>query len=199
MKKNLIAALAASVMVIGLAACGSDEDNAATDTTMAATDTTMAAEPVGNIVEVATANGSFGFLLEAAKLAGLDTVLAGEGPLTVLAPTDAAFEALAKQLIGPEATLDQLKEQLSKDLDGLKAVLQAHVISGKVMAADTVALDGMQADTVGGEKLTVSSKDGAVSFTVGKSVANVTTADVEASNGVIHVIDAVILPMSMQD
>ena len=54
----------------------------------------------------------------------------------------------------------------------------------------------MQADTLGGEKLTVSSKDGAVSFTVGATVANVTTADVEASNGVIHVIDAVILPMS---
>ena len=192
MKKNLIAALAASVMVIGLAACGSDDDNAASDTTMAATDTTMAAETPGNIVEVASANGSFGFLLEAATLAGLDTALAGEGPLTVLAPTDAA------QLLGEGATLEQLKEELAKDLDGLTAVLQAHVISGKVLAADTAALDGMQADTLGGEKLTVSSKDGAVSFTVGATVANVTTADVEASNGVIHVIDAVILPMSMQ-
>jgi hypothetical protein len=199
MKKKIIAALAASAMVVGLAACGSDDDNAATDTTMAATDTTMAAETAGNIVEVAAANGSFGFLLEAATLAGLDTALAGEGPLTVLAPTDAAFEALAAQVIGEGATLEQLKEQLAKDIDGLTAVLQAHVISGKVMAADTAALDGMKADTLGGEKLTVSSKDGAVSFTVGKAVANVTTADVEASNGVIHVIDAVLLPLSMQD
>ena len=78
-------------------------------------------------------------------------------------------------------------------------MLTTHVYAGKVMAADTAALDGKEIDMLSGEKATVSSKDGAVSLTIGKSVAKVTQADVEASNGVIHIIDMPLLPLELQN
>ncbi len=133
------------------------------------------------IVDVAASNPSFSTLVKALTAADLVDTLAGEGPFTVFAPTDEAFAAL------PEGTLEALladKEQLVK-------VLTYHVVAGKVMAADVVGLD--TATSVQGEPIAISVMDGKVMV----NGANVTATDIEASNGVIHVIDAVILPPSM--
>ena len=118
-------------------------------------------------------------LVAAVKAAGLVETLQGKGPFTVFAPTDAAFTAIQSEvdkLLKPEN-----KAKLSK-------ILTYHVVSGKTMAADLK--DGQQLTTVEGSKLKVIIKDGAV--TIGN--AKVTTADISASNGVIHVIDKVLLP-----
>jgi len=132
------------------------------------------------------------------QTAGLVETLAGEGPFTVLAPTDAAFLALAQELIGPEATLDDLTAAMSEDPAVLEYILLSHVISGNVLAADTVALDGTEVEALSGEKLTIASDGATVSFTTGASTSTVTAADVTASNGVIHVLDKVIIPLDQQ-
>ena len=128
---------------------------------------------------VAIASTSAKTLAAAVKAAGLVETLQGKGPFTVFAPTDAAFKAIQSdvdELLKPES-----KEKLSK-------ILTYHVVSGKTMAADLK--DGQELTTVQGSKLKVMVKDGKV--TVGG--ANVTSADVAASNGVVHVIDKVLLP-----
>jgi len=112
-----------------------------------------------------------------------------------LAPTNAAFEALAAKM---GVTIEELSTTLTADVELLKKVLTSHVIAGKVMAADTAALNGMEADLVSGEKAKVVSADGVVSFTIGESTATVTTPDVEASNGVIHIVDMPLLPLELQ-
>ncbi|WP_044007836.1 fasciclin domain-containing protein [Jannaschia sp. CCS1] len=129
-----------------------------------------------NIVETAAEAGSFTTLLAAAEAAGLVETLSGEGPLTVFAPTDEAFAAL------PEGTV----EGLLADTDALTAVLTYHVVAGAVMSGDLT--DGMTAATVNGADITVSLDPVMIND------ANVVTADIEASNGVIHVIDSVLLP-----
>lgn len=139
----------------------------------------MADKP-GNIVEVAASAGSFKTLLAAAEAAGLVEALSGEGPLTVFAPTDEAFAKL------PEGTV----EALLKDKEKLAAILKYHVVSGKVMAADVVKLNGKTAKTLHGGELTIKI-DGE---TVHIGSAKVIKVDVAASNGVIHVIDTVLLP-----
>ena len=139
----------------------------------------MADKP-GNIVEVAASAGSFKTLLAAAEAAGLVEALSGEGPLTVFAPTDEAFAKL------PEGTV----EALLKDKEKLAAILKYHVVSGKVMAADVVKLNGKTAKTLQGGELTIKI-DGE---TVHIGSAKVIKVDVAASNGVIHVIDTVLLP-----
>ena len=136
------------------------------------------AEPAGNIAEVATAAGNFTTLLAAAEAAGLVDALTGEDPLTVFAPTDEAFAAL------PEGTV----EGLLADPEALRNILLYHVVAGKVMSTDLS--DGMTAETLQGAPITVNIADGAVKV----NEANVIAPDVQASNGVIHVIDAVILP-----
>ncbi|HAJ35426.1 MAG TPA: beta-Ig-H3/fasciclin [Chloroflexi bacterium] len=145
----------------------------------AAAETAPAAAPVGNIAEVATAAGAFNTLLTAVQAAGLVDELTGDGPFTVFAPTDEAFAAL------PAGTLDTL---LADPEGALRDILLYHVVAGKVMSTDLS--DGMTAETLQGAPVTFSVKDGAVKV----NEANVVSADVEASNGVIHVIDAVILP-----
>lgn len=135
--------------------------------------------PKDDIVDVAVAAGSFKTLVTAIKAAGLEDVLRSEGPFTVFAPTDAAFAKL------PAGALDGLL----KDKDQLRAVLTYHVISGKVLAADVVKLDS--AKTVQGQKLEIHAGD---KVTVDN--ANVVKTDILAGNGVIHVIDAVLLPAS---
>ena len=95
-------------------------------------------------------------------------------------------------------TIEELSATLTGDVEGLKTVLTSHVIAGKVMAADTAALNGMEADMLSGEKAKVVSADGVVSFTIGTSTATVVTADVEASNGVIHIVDIALLPLKFQ-
>ncbi|MEZ8649387.1 fasciclin domain-containing protein [Vibrio splendidus] len=133
-----------------------------------------------DIVDVAAENGSFNTLVAAVKAADLVDTLKGEGPFTVLAPTDEAFAAL------PEGTVDMLLKPENKDK--LVAVLTSHVIPGKIMAAEVMKLNS--AVTVQGSAVMIAIDDGNVMI----DNAKVIMPDVEASNGVIHVIDAVLLP-----
>ena len=135
-----------------------------------------------DIVDTAVEAGSFKTLAAALKAADLIDTLKGEGPFTVLAPTDEAFAKL------PEGTVENLLKPENKDK--LIAILKYHVIPGKSLAADVVKLDGQDVKTVEGRMVKVAVKDGAVTI----NGAKVTKTDVEASNGVIHVIDTVILP-----
>ena len=132
-----------------------------------------------DIVDTAVEAGSFGTLVAAVQAAGLVDTLKGEGPFTVFAPTDDAFAAL------PEGTVETLLKPENKDQ--LTAVLTYHVVPGKVMSGDLS--NGMMAQTVQGGEVTIMTEDG-----VTVNGANVVSADVMASNGVIHVIDQVILP-----
>ena len=125
--------------------------------------------------------GSFTTLVAAVQAAGLVDTLKGDGPFTVFAPTDAAFAAL------PDGTVETLL--LEENKDQLIAILTYHVVPGKVMSTDLT--DGMTATTVQGGDLTIDLDNG-----VSVNDATVTTADVEASNGVIHIVDAVIIPAS---
>lgn len=136
-----------------------------------------------DIVETAKAAGTFNTLLAAAEAAGLVGALKGEGPLTVFAPTDEAFAAL------PAGTVESLL--LPENKDQLAGILKLHVISGKVKSKD-LAGTVTTATTLNGD-LTVDGTDG-VSVAAPGSTATVTTADIYTSNGVIHVIDTVLLP-----
>ena len=172
--KKAIAGIA--VALVMLSACGSDS---ATEETVAEVVAEEAvATEAGDIVAVASATEGFSTLVAALTAGGLVETLQGEGPFTVFAPTDAAFAAL------PAGLLDKLLLPENKDV--LVAILTYHVVAGKVMAADVVAGD---VPTVEGSTVTL---DTAYGVTV--NGANVTAADVAASNGVIHVIDAVIVP-----
>lgn len=133
-----------------------------------------------DIVDVAAENGSFNTLVAAVKAAGLVETLKGEGPFTVFAPNDEAFAKL------PEGTIDMLL--LPENKDKLVAILTYHVVAGKVMAADVVKLDS--ATTVQGGDVMIKVDDG----TVHVNDATVIAADVKAKNGVIHVIDTVLMP-----
>ncbi len=133
------------------------------------------------IVDIAVADGRFTTLVAAVTAADLVETLSGEGPFTVFAPTDDAFAAL------PEGTLDSLL--LPENKQQLTDILLYHVVSGKVMAADVVTLSS--ATTVLGKDVTITVKDGKVFL---NDTVEVIITDIEASNGVIHVIDAVLLP-----
>lgn len=133
-----------------------------------------------DIVDVAAANGSFSTLVAAVKAAGLVDTLKGEGPFTVFAPTDEAFAKL------PAGTVENLLKIENKDK--LVAILTYHVVSGKVMATDVVTLTS--AATVQGQSVNVATNNGAVMI----NDATVVKADIKATNGVIHVIDTVLLP-----
>ncbi len=135
-----------------------------------------------NIVELASETESLSTLVTAVKAAGLVETLSGEGPFTVFAPTNEAFAAL------PEGTLETLLKPENKDQ--LVQVLTYHVVGAKVMSTDLT--DGQTAETAQGEEITVDLSDG-----VKISGAAVAMPDVKASNGVVHVIDQVILPPSM--
>ena len=150
---------------------------AASLTTLALIGGSAITQAQNTTVDVAVANGSFKTLVVALKAAGLVDTLSSPGPFTVFAPTDAAFAKL------PAGTVDALL----KDIPKLKAILTYHVVSGAVMAKDVKT--GM-VPTVNGQSLDV--KADAMGVTV--NGAKVTTADVKASNGVIHVIDTVLLP-----
>jgi uncharacterized surface protein with fasciclin (FAS1) repeats len=133
-----------------------------------------------DIVDTAVAAGSFKTLATALKAAGLIDTLKGKGPFTVFAPTDEAFAKL------PAGTVEDLLKPENKQK--LTAILTYHVVPGKVMAADVVKLNS--AKTVNGKQLTIASNGGVVTV----DGARVVKTDVAASNGVIHVIDSVILP-----
>jgi uncharacterized surface protein with fasciclin (FAS1) repeats len=190
------AAVAAVTGLVVLSACGSDSNDAddAVDTTdaPAATEAPAATDApaegdddmaeAGTIVDVAVANGSFNTLVAAVTAAGLAETLSSEGPFTVFAPTDDAFAAL------PEGLVDCLL--LEENIDPLTAILTYHVVDGAVMSTDLT--DG-PVPTLQGEEVTVDLTDG---VTLNDTVA-VAAADVEASNGVIHVIDGVLVPPSI--
>ena len=139
-----------------------------------------AGEMKKDIVDTAVEAGQFETLVAAAKAAGLVETLKGDGPFTVFAPTDAAFAAL------PEGTVESLL--LPENKDKLVAILTYHVLPGKVMSGD-IAGKELSPATVQGEMVEINAKDGVMI-----EGASVVTADIETSNGVIHVIDKVILP-----
>ena len=197
MKKTFLSAmLVASASVLMLTACNDGEKKTEVSTTTADT-TAIAVEtpkteeagvmigganmvPSKNIVENASGSADHTTLVAAVKAADLATTLSGAGPFTVFAPTNAAFAAL------PAGAVDNLlKPEMKKDLAG---VLTYHVVAGALKAADLK--DGMKLKTVQGQELKVSVKDGKVMI----NGANVTVADVVSSNGVTHVIDAVLMP-----
>ena len=133
-----------------------------------------------DIVDTAVEAGQFETLVAAVQAAGLVETLKGEGPFTVFAPTDEAFAAL------PEGTVESLLEEENRDQ--LQSILTYHVVSGKIMAED--AMDADSATTVQGQDLTITTMDGSVMI----DDATVIQADIETSNGVIHVIDGVLMP-----
>lgn len=143
---------------------------------------TFAAIPAfaADIVDTAMEAGQFETLVAAVKAAGLVDTLKGEGPFTVFAPSDEAFAKL------PDGTVESLLEPENKD--DLVAVLTYHVVPGKVMSGD-IAGKKMMVETVQGGELDVDATDGVM-----VDGANVVTADIEADNGVIHVIDTVVMP-----
>jgi uncharacterized surface protein with fasciclin (FAS1) repeats len=140
-----------------------------------------AAGVMADIVDTAIAAGNFTTLVSAVEAAGLVETLKGEGPFTVFAPTDEAFASL------PAGTLDSL---LADPQGQLTPVLLYHVVSGKVVGADVAALNGQTVETVAGKPLAIT-VDG---DTVMVENAKVVTTDIETTNGVIHVIDAVLVP-----
>lgn len=137
---------------------------------------------VADIVDTAVSAGSFKTLAAALGAADLVDTLKGAGPFTVFAPTDEAFAKL------PEGTVDDLLKPENKEK--LAGILTYHVLSGEVMASTVVTMDGKKAKTVNGAEVTIGVKDGKVTV----DDANVVTTDVKASNGVIHIIDSVMLP-----
>ena len=151
--------------------------------TVAASGTTAVRAETRDVVDTAIAAGSFKTLAKALDAAGLVTTLKGAGPFTVFAPTDAAFAKL------PAGTLETLLKPENKEK--LRRILTYHVVAGKVMASDVVKLQSAKA--VSGDTITVKVENGAVHV----DSATVTSADVVASNGVIHVIDSVILPKGL--
>jgi len=185
---KLLSFLLAGALVF--AACGddSDSDDASSDTTEAPTDTTEApddtmAEPTMDIVETASAAGDFTTLVAAVEAAGLVETLQGDGPFTVFAPTDGAF-ATALEDLGLTA------EELLADTETLTSILTYHVVEGEVPAADVVTLDGEEVPTVNGATVAI----GVDGETVTVNDATVVATDIFATNGVIHVIDSVLLP-----
>jgi uncharacterized surface protein with fasciclin (FAS1) repeats len=139
--------------------------------------------PAADIVDTAVAAGSFTTLAKALEAAGLIDALKGDGPFTVFAPTDAAFAKL------PAGTIESLLKPENKEK--LKAILLYHVVSGKVTATDVMKLNGQSVKTLQGGMFKVNTKHG-----VRVDNAKVTQTDIKASNGVIHVIDTVLLPQS---
>lgn len=170
------------------AACSSSADETTTTAAAEATTTTVAetttaapdANAMADIVDTAIADGRFTTLVAALQAAELVDTLKGEGPFTVFAPTDDAFAAL------PEGTV----EGLLADIPALTDVLTYHVVSGKVLAADVVGLDS--ATTLQGTDVTVRVEGDSVFI----NDSQVIITDIETSNGVIHVIDAVLIPAS---
>jgi uncharacterized surface protein with fasciclin (FAS1) repeats len=136
--------------------------------------------PAKDIVEVAVSAGSFKTLVAAVQAAGLVDALKGEGPLTVFAPTDEAFAKL------PAGTVESLL--MPENKDKLIAVLTYHVVAGRVTAAEVVGLTS--AKTINGRALSIEARDGKVMV----DNARVTATDIMASNGIIHVIDTVVIP-----
>jgi uncharacterized surface protein with fasciclin (FAS1) repeats len=180
--KKYGALLLIGAITMVLVACSSDEE--ATPTVVPTSQPKPTQAPAttdavaSTIVDIAVEDGRFGTLVTALQAAGLVDTLAGDGPFTVFAPTDDAFAALG----------DGVVAGLLEDIPALTDVLTYHVVSGAVLAEQVVGLTS--ATTLQGEDVTVAVNDGSVMI----NGANVIITDIIGSNGVIHVIDAVILP-----
>lgn len=184
LKKTLTAAFA-TASVLALSACGAEAE---TEDAMVAEE----APAAGTIVEVASGDETFSTLVAAVTAAKLGETLSGEGPFTVFAPTNDAFAKL------PEGTVETLT---TEDTETLTSILTYHVVEGVVDAAAVTAAieeageEGFTVTTVGGGTFTASIVDGAVVLTDATgATATVTATDVAASNGLIHVIDTVLMP-----
>ncbi|UUY03646.1 fasciclin domain-containing protein [Svornostia abyssi] len=184
MRSSRLAVFAAlPVLALGVAACGDDEDESASTTAAPAETQTTEMAASEDIVALASGNDDLSTLVTAVTAADLVETLQGDGPFTVFAPTNEAFEAL------PAGTLDDLLKPENKEQ--LTEILTYHVVPDEAMAADLT--DGQKLKTVQGEELEVGvADDGTVTI----NGAEVTTADVDASNGVVHVIDEVLTPPS---
>jgi uncharacterized surface protein with fasciclin (FAS1) repeats len=178
---------AAAASMLSLAACSNDETPSSTSSSPTAEATAQANNPSASpatITEIVAGNPEFSTLLAAVQAAGLTETLSGQGPFTVFAPTDAAFAEL------PEGTLDTLLQPANQDQ--LASLLTYHVVPAEVMAANVQA---GQVTTVNSAPFTVALDGGNVAISDGQgNQANVTQTDIDASNGVIHAIDAVLLP-----
>jgi len=184
MKKTPIVAVA--VLSLGLlgAACSSSTDSATSATTAAPATTAAAATTNKTCVEIAASNPDFSTVVTAVNAAGLGETLSGTGPFTIFAPTNEAFAKL------PAGTVQTLIQPASKD--ALTKILTYHVVSGEVMAKD---VKPGAVTTVEGGTFTVATTGGKVTITDAKGgTANVTATDIQCSNGVIHVIDTVLMP-----
>jgi uncharacterized surface protein with fasciclin (FAS1) repeats len=179
-RRPLRALAAVGLAVVGLvfAGCGGNDSEAQGGPTSTQAGMTTAMMEKSNVVETAVAAGDFTTLTSLLKRAGLAETLAGEGPFTVFAPTDEAFEAV------PQETLDALAE----DREMLRAVLLYHVVEGEARASDVASM--RSAETLNGDSVRLR----ASGDTVRVDAARVVKADVIASNGVIHVIDEVLIP-----
>lgn len=181
MQKNTLNLLAAiAISTIGFVSCNSNETKAVEPTPEVVKETPAVVEAPKTVVDVAIGSTDHTTLVAAVTAAGLVETLKGAGPFTIFAPTNAAFAAL------PAGTVDGLLKPESKA--ALTNILTYHVVAGSVKAADLK--DGQKVKTLQGEELTVSIKDGKVKI----NGANVTAADLMGSNGVVHVIDAVLMP-----
>jgi len=177
MRRNLFGITLAATAALAIAGCGSSSSS----TTSSTASTTQM--PAGNIATVASATPDLTTLVAALKAGDLVTTLQGTGPYTVFAPTNAAFASI-------QPTVDSLLKPANKGK--LQSVLKYHVVPGTYMAADLK--DGQMLKTAEGESLKVSVKNGVVKI----NGATVVKADVSASNGVVHVIDGVLVPKAAQ-
>jgi uncharacterized surface protein with fasciclin (FAS1) repeats len=181
MKKTFFSLMTTAAIAVVMTSCGSGETTTETKTDTPATEVTPPA-PVApaTVVDIAVGSPDHSTLVTAVTTAGLVETLSGAGPFTVFAPTNAAFAAL------PAGTVEGLLKPESKA--DLTSILTYHVVAGSLKAADLT--DGQKLKTVNGAELTVTIKDGKVMI----DGANVTAADLTAGNGVVHVIDAVVMP-----
>jgi len=190
-----LAGLAAAALLLGTAACSSDDETSTEDAPTTVAPTTTAAEDMPSeepasddmssmtVVEIAASDPQFSTLVELVTAAGLAETLSGEGPFTVLAPTNDAFAAV------PKETMDAL----AADPALLTKVLTYHVVPAEALAADVVTMT--EAPTVEGQPITIAVEGESVVLNGGQ--ATVTKTDIVGSNGVIHVIDGVLLPPDM--
>ena len=192
--RNLMIAFAVTGLVFSTA-CANNKEKTPKETNEITTEKvveTKVVDTTPNIVGVAVANENFSTLVAAVKAAGLVETLSGNGPFTVFAPVNAAFDKL------PEGTVSGLLKPESKD--ALTSLLTYHVVAGKFMAADVVKAIGdnngkFSIPTVQGGTLTASISDGNVILTDAKgNTSTIIITDVAASNGVVHAIDSVVMP-----
>lgn len=180
MKKSTLLSLAVASFAIVFASSCSAPKEETTEEAVEVVEEAAPAEAPKTVVDIAVGSSDHTTLVTAVTAAGLVETLSGPGPFTIFAPTNAAFGAL------PEGTVENLVKPENKDQ--LTSILTYHVVSGNVLAADLS--DGQKVTTLNGQELTVTIVDGVVKI----NGATVTAADLTGSNGVIHVIDGVLMP-----